>query len=194
MYAIIERGGKQYRVSAGQSVEVDRMPAGVGDTIELGNVLLVADDGDIVIGTPVVEGAKVRATVVEQGRGRKITVFKFRPGNRYQRKQGHRQGYTRLRIESILRPGVAEEQPREREAVEEPKAAIAEEAVAEVSVSIEDLGLSSRITGILRDGGIETVDDLLKTDDEGLLALRGFGPKSLEEVRASLKAKGFAKA
>ncbi len=194
MYAIIETGGKQYRVSAGQSIEVDRIPAGVGETFEIGSVLLVAGDGDIVVGRPLVEGAKVRATVVEQGRGRKISVFKFRRGNRYQRKQGHRQGYTRLRIEGILRPGVYEEQPTERQAVEEPKAAIAGETVAEVAIPVEELGLSARITGALRGGGIETVEDLLKKDDEELLAVRGFGPKSLEEVRASLKSKGFTKA
>jgi large subunit ribosomal protein L21 len=194
MYAIIETGGKQYRVSAGQSIEVDRIPAGVGETVELGSVLMVADDGDIVVGRPIVEGAMVRATVVEQGHGRKITVFKFNRGNRYHRKQGHRQGYTRLRIESILPPGVGEELPTERVAVEEPKEAIAEEGLAEVAVSIEELGLSSRITGILRDGGIETVENLLKTDEEALLALRGFGAKSLEQVRASLNAKGFTKA
>jgi large subunit ribosomal protein L21 len=194
MYAIIETGGKQYRVSAGQSIEVDRIPAGVGETLEIGSVLLVGGDGEIVVGRPLVEGAKVRATVVEQGRGRKISVFKFKSGNRYQRKQGHRQAYTRLRIEGILRPGVDEEQPAEKEAVEEPTAAIAGEMVAEVAIPIEELGLSARITGALRGGGIETVDDLLKKDDEELLAVRGFGPKSLEEVRASLKGKGFTKA
>lgn len=194
MYAIIETGGKQYRVSAGQSIEVDRIPAGVGETLEIGSVLLVAGDGDIVVGRPLVEGAKVRATVVEQGRGRKISVFKFRSGNRYQRKQGHRQAYTKLRIEGILRAGVDDEQPAEKEAVERPKAAIAGETVAEVPIPIEELGLSARITGALRAGGIETVEDVLKKDDEELLAVRGFGPKSLEEVRASLKGKGFTKA
>ncbi len=194
MYAIIETGGKQYRVSAGQSIEVDRIPAGVGETLEIGSVLLVAGGEEIVVGRPMVEGAKVRATVLEQGRGRKISVFKFRSGNRYQRKQGHRQSYTRLRIEDILGPGVDEEQPVDREAAEEPKVAIAGETVAEVAIPVEELGLSARITGALRGGGIETVEDLLKKDDEELLALRGFGPKSLEEVHASLKAKGFTRA
>ncbi|TKJ29151.1 MAG: 50S ribosomal protein L21 [Chloroflexi bacterium B3_Chlor] len=194
MYAIIETGGKQYKVSAGQSIEVEKIPASVGERVDISNVLLVADGGEVVVGKPTVEGAKVRATVVEQGRGRKITVFKFKSGNRYHRKRGHRQSYTRLRVESILRGGVEEVQSVETAAMEEREAAVAEVAVGRAEVSIEELGLSSRVVGVLRDGGIESVEDLLKTDEEELLAIRGFGAKSLEQVRASLKAKGFIKA
>ena len=91
MYAIIETGGKQYRVSPGESVEVESLSGEIGDSLEIESVLLLANDGDVLVGKPTVAGAAVRATVVEQGRGGKVTVFKFRGGNRYQRKQGHRQ-------------------------------------------------------------------------------------------------------
>ncbi|MGB3906642.1 MAG: DNA-directed RNA polymerase subunit alpha C-terminal domain-containing protein [Anaerolineae bacterium] len=78
--------------------------------------------------------------------------------------------------------------------MKEPEAAVAEEAVGRAEVSIEELELSSRVAGALRNGGIRTVEDLMKTDEQELLAIRGFGAKSLEQVRASLKAKGFVKA
>lgn len=194
MYAIVETGGKQYKVSAGQSIDVEKIPAAVGQRFDINNVLLVADGGEVVVGKPTVEGAKVRATVVEQGRRRKITVFKFKSGNRYHRKRGHRQGYTRLRVESILHGGVEEVESVETAAMKEPEAAVAEEAVGRAEVSIEELELSSRVAGALRNGGIRTVEDLMKTDEQELLDIRGFGAKSLEQVRASLKAKGFVKA
>jgi len=101
MYAIIETGGKQYKVAVGQLLDVERLEANVGDTIELDRVLMVADGEEVRVGQPVVEGAKVRATVVEHGKGRKVIVFKYRPKQRYRRKKGHRQEYTRLRIEEI---------------------------------------------------------------------------------------------
>jgi large subunit ribosomal protein L21 len=105
MYAIIETGGKQYRVSPGQSIDVASLPGEVGETVDVQNVLLLANDGKVVVGKPTVPGATVRATVVDQGRGRRITVLKFRGGNRYQRKLGHRQGHTTLLIHDIVTDG-----------------------------------------------------------------------------------------
>jgi large subunit ribosomal protein L21 len=102
MYAIVETGGKQYQVQTGQIVDVERLPADVGEEVELDQVLLVSDDNDVQIGQPTVEGAKVRATVLRQDRGRKIIVFKFKPKERYRRKAGHRQSFTRLRIDEIV--------------------------------------------------------------------------------------------
>ncbi len=103
MYAIIRTGGRQYRASAGDVIDVERLPYEVGDKVEFDEVLLVSgDDGKLRIGQPVVEGAKVEATVLEQFRGRKIIVWKYRPRERYRRKQGHRQYYTRLRIDRIV--------------------------------------------------------------------------------------------
>lgn len=101
MYAIIETGGKQYKVEEGQIIEVEKVPFEVGEKVELDKVLLVADNG-VKVGRPMVEGAKVLATVVEHGRGEKVIVFKFKPKKRYRRKLGHRQPYTRLRIEKIV--------------------------------------------------------------------------------------------
>ena len=102
MYAIVETGGKQYQVQTGQIVDVERLPADVGDEVELDQVLLVSDDDQVQIGQPRVEGAKVRATVLRQDRARKIIVFKFKPKERYRRKAGHRQSFTRLRIDEIV--------------------------------------------------------------------------------------------
>ena len=101
MYAIIRSGGKQYRAEVGTTVDVDRLPQEVGETLEISDVLLVADGDDTRIGLPKVEGATVTATVVEQFRGKKIIVYKYRQRTNYRRKQGHRQYYTRLRIEDI---------------------------------------------------------------------------------------------
>ncbi len=101
MYAIVRSGGKQYRAEVGATIDVDRLPQDVGESLELGDVLLVVDDGDAKIGQPLVEGALVKATVVEQFRGKKIIVYKYRQRTNYRRKQGHRQYYTRLRIDDI---------------------------------------------------------------------------------------------
>lgn len=101
MYAIIRSGGKQYRAEIGATIDVDRLPNPVGDSIEIGDVLLVANGDATVIGQPQVEGASVSATVVDQFRGKKIIVYKYRQRTNYRRKQGHRQYYTRLRIDDI---------------------------------------------------------------------------------------------
>lgn len=101
MYAIIRSGGKQYRAEVGATIDVDRLPQEVGETIEISDVLLLANGEDTRIGQPQIDGASVTATVVEQFRGKKIIVYKYRQRTNYRRKQGHRQYYTRLRIEDI---------------------------------------------------------------------------------------------
>ena len=101
-YAIIQTGGKQYRVSEGQEIFVEKLDADEGATVELSEVLLVAEDGNITAGKPFVEGAKVVATVVKNGKGKKIIVFKYKPKKNYRRKKGHRQPYTKLRIDQIV--------------------------------------------------------------------------------------------
>ena len=100
-FVIVEQGGKQYRVAEGKTVEVDRLSNEVGETISLEDVLLSVNDGKISVGTPLIEGAKVQAKVIDHFKGRKILVFKYRPKQRYRVKSGHRQQYTRLLIESI---------------------------------------------------------------------------------------------
>ncbi len=100
-YAIVEDGGKQYKAVVGTTIEVDHFEAGVGDEIDLERVLLVANDEATEIGTPFVAGAKIQATVVAQVKGPKVVVFKYKPKKRYRVKTGHRQQYTRLRIDAI---------------------------------------------------------------------------------------------
>lgn len=100
MYALVEIQGRQYRVREGMHVTVERM-AGIGDTVELNNVLLVAADGETKIGRPHVPGAKVTAALADHPRGPKLVVYKFRRRKNYRRKRGHRQSLTRLRIEKI---------------------------------------------------------------------------------------------
>jgi large subunit ribosomal protein L21 len=102
MYAVIETGGKQYRVSEGDAISVEKLPYEVGDEVEFERVLLVSGKEGVTIGQPIVKGAKVVAKVEAEGRGRKILVWKYRPKQRYRRRQGHRQPYTRLRIEKIV--------------------------------------------------------------------------------------------
>jgi large subunit ribosomal protein L21 len=101
IYAVIETGGKQYKVSPGQVVDVDRLLAEKGSKIELDKVLLVADSDKVIVGNPRVEGAKVLAEVVEEDRDDKIIVFKYKRKVRYRRKLGHRQWYSRLAIKEI---------------------------------------------------------------------------------------------
>ena len=101
-YAIVEDGGKQYRAVEGGTIEVDRYPSEVGDQIDLERVLLFADGTDVTVGTPTIPGARVQATVLAQIKGPKIVVFKYKPKIRYRVKKGHRQQYTRLKIDAIL--------------------------------------------------------------------------------------------
>lgn len=102
MYAIVRSGGRQYRVSVGDQLLVEKLPAQAGDQIVLDEVLLVAGGDGVRIGTPAVEGARVRATVLGQEKGPKIRIFKYIPKERYRRRQGHRQTYTRLRVDEIV--------------------------------------------------------------------------------------------
>lgn len=99
MYAVIESGSKQYRVTAGDVIEVESLPLQEGDKIELDRVLLVADDNKVTVGAPTVEGALVKATVKGHGRAKKIIVYKHKKN--YHKKQGHRQNFTRLQIDEI---------------------------------------------------------------------------------------------
>jgi large subunit ribosomal protein L21 len=102
MYAVIKSGGKQYRVKAGEQVRVEALAAEVGSTVSLEEVLLVGTGDGVKVGAPLVSGAIVKATVVSHGRGDKLRIFKLRRRKHYQRTQGHRQGYTELRIDDIV--------------------------------------------------------------------------------------------
>lgn len=102
MYAIIESGGKQYRVEPGAVVALERIPGDVGSRVELDRVLLVSDGTTVMIGKPVLSGARVVSEIVAQARGKKIDVFKFKRRKKYRRKTGHRQELTKVRIAEIL--------------------------------------------------------------------------------------------
>ena len=101
MYAVVKTGGKQYRVSAGQKLKVEQIPADVGAEINLDQILMVGEGESVKIGTPLLSGASVKATVLAQGRHKKVTIFKMRRRKHYQKHQGHRQNYTEIRIDGI---------------------------------------------------------------------------------------------
>jgi large subunit ribosomal protein L21 len=104
-YAIVETGGKQYKVAPGQKIDVARLAIGEGEDIELPRVLFISDGKDTVIGNPTIDGARVVATCLSEGRSDKVIVFKYKPKVRYRRKKGHRQFYSRLEIKEIVKPG-----------------------------------------------------------------------------------------
>ena len=101
MYAIIRSGGKQYRLAQGQTVRVEKLDGEIGQAVVLDQVLLVGGDGETRVGQPLVGGAQVAVQIVDQGRARKITVFKKKRRKGYHKKQGHRQSYTELRVTGI---------------------------------------------------------------------------------------------
>ncbi|MBN2369201.1 MAG: 50S ribosomal protein L21 [Vicinamibacteria bacterium] len=101
MYAIIRTGGKQYRVEPGETVCVEKLAADQGASVKIDDVLLVSNEGDVRVGNPCLSGVSVLGTIVDQGRGRKIRVFKYKHRKHYRRTRGHRQSYTALRIDSI---------------------------------------------------------------------------------------------
>jgi large subunit ribosomal protein L21 len=101
MYAVIRTGGKQARVTNGDLVRVEKLPGEIGDRVELGEVLMLGDEGDARVGTPLVSGARVVGTITAQARGPKLLTFKMKRRKGYRRKQGHRQSYTEIRIDGI---------------------------------------------------------------------------------------------
>lgn len=101
MYAIIETGGKQYLVREGDTLYVEKLPAEVGETVTLDRVVAVEKDGELKVGTPLVEGASVVLKVERHGKRRKIIVFKYKPKKNYRRKKGHRQPFTEVVVEKI---------------------------------------------------------------------------------------------
>ena len=101
MYAVIKTGGKQYKVAAGENIKVEQIAADVGQEVVIDQVLAVGEGADLKVGAPWVSGASVKATIVEQGRAKKVIIFKFRRRKNYKRKKGHRQYFTRVRIDAI---------------------------------------------------------------------------------------------
>ncbi len=102
MYAVIQTGGKQYRVKSGEQVKVELLAAEVGATVSFDRVLMLGEGDGVRIGAPFLDGAAVKATVVAQGRGEKIRIFKLRRRKHFAKTQGHRQGFTEVRIDEIV--------------------------------------------------------------------------------------------
>jgi len=101
MYAIIKTGGKQYMVNEGDVLTVEKLDVESGAKVVFEEVLAVGNNGELQVGSPVVSGAKVEATVVENGKSKKVIVFKYKPKKDYRKKQGHRQPFTKVKIEKI---------------------------------------------------------------------------------------------
>lgn len=101
MYAIIQTGGKQYKVTEGSVLKVEKLDVQPGDRLTLDQVLMISDDNAVRIGNPLVPNAQVTAVVIEQGREKKVVVYKYKRRKNYRRKQGHRQPYTKIKVEKI---------------------------------------------------------------------------------------------
>lgn len=105
MLAVIQTGGKQYKVSPGDEIQIEKIPGKAGDTVRFDQVLIYEKDDDVKVGTPLVQGVEVTGEIIRQDRSKKIVVFKFKRRKKYRKKQGHRQSYTRLKITDIGKPG-----------------------------------------------------------------------------------------
>jgi large subunit ribosomal protein L21 len=139
MYAVIKSGGKQHRVTEGETLKLEKIEAATGDTIQFDEVLLVTDGDTITIGTPVVEGAAVTAEILSHGRGDKVRIIKFRRRKHSMTRQGHRQWYTEVKITDILASG-AKKAPAKKKA-----AAPKTKATAKAATGADDL---SKLTGV----------------------------------------------
>ena len=129
IYAIIETGGKQYKVSPGESLKVESLDVAEGGTIELDRVLAISDGDKLILGKPLIEGARVSCTSKGNGRGAKVFGMKYKAKVRYSRRIGHRQSFTELTVDSISGPGIMAEKPRKATKAEKPEeAAVAAEA------------------------------------------------------------------
>lgn len=168
MYAVIKTGGKQYRVSAGEKLKVEQISADIGATITFNEVLAVGAGADLVVGAPLVSGAKVDASVVEHGRGDKVRIFKLRRRKHYKRQMGHRQNFTEVFISAIYGANGAEIAKASTPMVSAPVAkAAAGAAVAAVAKK------ASKVRGKKKDG----------SDDIELI--EGIGPKIAELLKAA---------
>jgi large subunit ribosomal protein L21 len=128
VYAVVKTGGKQYRVEEGRAIKVERLAGEPGDTVELGEVLLMGEGADVTVGAPFIEGARVVGTIAEQGRSKKIVVFRYKAKTRQRKKTGHRQHFTRVLVSDILAKG---QEPKPRAKAEAPASTVAAEKPAE---------------------------------------------------------------
>ncbi|MGH2514583.1 MAG: 50S ribosomal protein L21 [Ktedonobacterales bacterium] len=168
MYAVIETGGKQYRVSPGQTVEVELLPDTPGTTVALDRVLLVSADDKTLVGQPTVPGGKVLGTIAREGRGQKIRVFKYKSKKRYRRTQGHRQDYSYLLITDIQAEGRSLLSEEERARFERIGNRAAYRYEARLTAAIAELG------DLLADlAGVEAIgdEDAVAADEDAIEAV-----------------------
>jgi len=164
-YAIVESGGKQYRVIEGRTIEVDRLAVETGKKFGFERILLMVDDDDVMVGTPVLSGVEVNVTVVDHTKGPKIDRFKYRPKKRIRVRGGHRQHFTRLLVNFIGKPG--EERKRE-----EPKVSNVEVVDTPVNVEADDLtiieGIGPKVVKVLGEAGILTFAQLAQANADDI--------------------------
>ena len=152
MYAIIETGGKQYKVQNGDQIRVEKLDAEIGSTVVFDKVLAAGEGSDIKVGTPYLDGLTVEADVVESGKGDKVIIFKYKAKKDYRKKQGHRQPYTLVEITSVA--GVKAE-PKKEEPAEETVEEAAEEVAAETEEKPLDKMLKAELVEYAEKNGIE---------------------------------------
>jgi len=152
MYAIIETGGKQYKVQNGDQIRVEKLDAEIGSTVVFDKVLAAGEGSDIKVGTPYLDGLTVEADVVESGKGDKVIIFKYKAKKDYRKKQGHRQPYTLVEITSVA--GVKAE-PKKEEPAEEAVEEAAEEVAAETEEKPLDKMLKAELVEYAEKNGIE---------------------------------------
>lgn len=193
MYAVIETGGKQYRVSPGDTVEVELLPAEPGATVTLERVLLVSDDGSTRVGQPTVAGGAVVGRVIGEGRGKKIIVFRYKSKKRYRRTTGHRQDYTYLTVTDIQANGeslVADEDRKRYErqaqrAVNRYERRLVEALASLIGAVAEEMGVSPDEVGALDLDDSETAEDAAPAVETAPKPTRTTGRRATADASAS---------
>jgi large subunit ribosomal protein L21 len=203
MYAVIKTGGKQYRVSAGEKLKVEQIPADIGATISFNEVLAVGAGADLVFGTPLVSGAKVDVTVVDHGRGEKVRIFKMRRRKHYQRHGGHRQNFTEVFISAIYGADGAQlskaDAPVISASVAHAAAAVSTKpaVAAKAAPAATKSAKATKVRGKAKDGSddIEMIEGvgpkiagLLR--DANLGTFEAISKASIEQLKAALEAGG----
>jgi len=177
MYAVVKTGGKQYRVAKDDIIKIERLPGDAGDTITLGDVLMVGEGDDVTVGAPLVDGASVAGEILEQGRAKKVIVFKKRRRQNYRRKKGHRQHLTVLKVTDILTGG-AKAKPAAKKAA--PKKEAPKKEAAKGGDDLKELsGVGPALEKKLHEEGVTT-----------FAQIAAWGPKEIEHFDERLSFKG----
>ena len=172
MYAVIETGGKQYRVQEGDVITIEKLNAEVGETVTFDKVLVLGEGKDVKVGTPYVDAA-VTGSVVENGKGKKVIIFKYKAKKDYRKKQGHRQPYTMVKIESLGGAAPKKAAPKK----EEPKTEAVAETVKEEAKAVKKVSASMK------------KDELIAFAKENNIAIDEKATKAviIEAIEAALK-------